>query len=111
VEWIDALQGEVIGLDTAPIIYFIEEHPSYLEAMRYFFGAMERWNSRAITSTITLLEVLVQPFRQNNFAMAVEYRNILLNAANLWTISILFLEDFGNFPIANMWDDANRGRT
>ena len=36
MEWIDGLQGELVGLDTAPLIYFIEEHPTYLESMRYF---------------------------------------------------------------------------
>lgn len=46
MEWVDGLQGEVIGLDTAPIIYLIEEHPIYLEPMRYFFKAMERGKRR-----------------------------------------------------------------
>ncbi len=41
MEWIDGLHGELVGLDTAPIIYFIEEHPAYLESMRYFFEAIE----------------------------------------------------------------------
>jgi hypothetical protein len=30
VEWIEALQGKVVGLDTTPLIYFIEENPTYL---------------------------------------------------------------------------------
>ena len=82
MEWVDRLQGEVIGLDTAPIIYLIEEHPIYLEPMRYFFEALERGSFRAITSTVTLLEVLVQPLRENNVSLAEEYRDILLNASN-----------------------------
>jgi len=88
VEWVDRLQGEVIGLDTAPIIYMIEEHPIYLEPMRYFFEAMGRGIFRAITSTVTLLEVLVQPLRENNVSLAEEYRDILLNASNLRTIGM-----------------------
>jgi len=88
VEWVDRLRGEVIAVDTAPIIYMIEEHPIYLEPMRYFFGAMEKGTFRAITSTVTLLEVLVQPLRENNIALAEEYRDILLNAPNLGTIGM-----------------------
>jgi predicted nucleic acid-binding protein len=88
VEWVDRLQGEIIGLDTAPIIYLIEEHPVYLAPMRYFFQAMERGRFRAITSTVTLIEVLVQPLRENNISLAEEYRDILLNASNLRTISM-----------------------
>lgn len=88
MEWVDRLQGEVIGLDTAPIIYFIEEHPIYLAPMRYFFQALERGSFRAITSTVTLLEVLVQPLRENNVSLADEYRDILLNASNLQTMGV-----------------------
>ena len=88
MEWVDELQGEVVGLDTAPIIYLIEEHPVYLEPMRYFFEAMERGSFRALTSTITLLEVLVRPLRENNVSLAEEYRDILLNAFNLKTMAV-----------------------
>lgn len=28
--WINDLQGKTIGLDTAPLIYFIEENPVYI---------------------------------------------------------------------------------
>lgn len=31
MEWIAQLQGQVVGLDTAPLIYFIEENQTYLE--------------------------------------------------------------------------------
>jgi hypothetical protein len=27
MEWVDGLRGSVVGLDTAPLIYFIEENP------------------------------------------------------------------------------------
>ncbi len=88
MEWIDGLQGELVGLDTAPLIYFIEEHPTYLESMRYFFEAVDRGDFNVITSTVTLLEVLVQPFKHNNPELADEYRDILLNSANLSTAGI-----------------------
>jgi hypothetical protein len=29
VEWIKPLLGHTVGLDTAPLIYFIEKHPQY----------------------------------------------------------------------------------
>ncbi len=88
MEWVDSLQGELVGLDTAPLIYFIEEHPTYLESVRYFFQAVDRGDFKVITSTVTLLEVLVQPLRQNNTDLANEYRDILLNSVNLRTVGI-----------------------
>lgn len=80
MEWITALQGKTIGLDTAPLIYFIEENPAYIEAVRPFFEAMDRAEFLVVTSTVTLLEVMVHPLRRNNKKLAEEYRDILLNS-------------------------------
>lgn len=30
MEWMTQLQGQIVGLDTAPLIYFIEENPVYV---------------------------------------------------------------------------------
>jgi predicted nucleic acid-binding protein len=86
VEWIAALLGEVVGLDTAPLIYFIEEHPTYLETVCPFFEAMDRGEFSVVTSVVTLLEVLVHPFRNGDTQLARQYRDILLNAEGLTTI-------------------------
>ena len=40
-----------------------------------------------ITSTVTLLEVLVHPLRNNNSELAAEYRDILLNS-KLMTVEV-----------------------
>lgn len=42
MEWINDLRGKTVGLDTAPLIYFIEENPAYIETVRFFFEAMDR---------------------------------------------------------------------
>ena len=78
--WIDDLQEKTVGLDTAPLIYFIEENAAYIETVRFFFEAMDRGDFLVVTSTVTLLEVLVHPFRSNNRKVAAEYRDILLNS-------------------------------
>ena len=80
MEWITDLYGKTIGLDTAPLIYFIEENPAYIETVRLFFEAMDRGDFLVVTSTVTLLEVLVHPLRSNNRELATEYRDILLNS-------------------------------
>jgi predicted nucleic acid-binding protein len=87
VEWINDLHGKTVGLDTAPLIYFIEENPTYFGAVRIFFEAMDRGDFLVITSTITLLEVLVHPLRNNNRELAAEYRDILLNS-RLMTLEV-----------------------
>jgi len=80
VEWINELEGKTVGLDTAPLIYFIEENPAYIEIVRFFFEAMDKGDFLVVTSTVTLLEVLVHPLRNNNRELATEYRDILLNS-------------------------------
>lgn len=80
MEWINDLQGKTVGLDTAPLIYFIEENPVYIKAVRLFFEAMDKGNFAVVTTTVTLLEVLVHPLRSNNKELAAEYRDILLNS-------------------------------
>lgn len=87
MEWINGLMGKTVGLDTAPLIYFIEENPTYLDTTKLFFESMDRGDFTVITSTVTLLEVLVHPLRSNNTALAAEYRDILLNS-KLITVEI-----------------------
>ena len=36
MEWLEALRGKVVGLDTTPVIYFIEERPPYAEVVGPF---------------------------------------------------------------------------
>ena len=91
MEWVAALQGKVVGLDTAPLIYFIEENLAYLETVRPFFEAMDHGEFSVVTSVVTLLEVLVHPFRRGDRTLAQQYRDILLNAEGLTTI--LFSQD------------------
>ena len=87
MEWIDDLQEKTVGLDTAPLIYFIEENPAYIETVRFFFEAMDRGDFLVVTSAVTLLEVLVHPLRSNNKELATEYRDILLNS-KLMTLEV-----------------------
>lgn len=88
MEWIAQLQGQVVGLDSAPLIYFIEENPAYLEMTDAFFEAMVRGELRVVTSVITLLEVLVYPLRQGNSILAKQYRDILSDEEGLTTIEV-----------------------
>lgn len=88
MEWIAQLQGQVVGLDTAPLIYFIEQNPTYLEMMRLFFRTLNQGEFRVVTSVVTLPEVLVYPLRQGNTTLAQQYRDILFNAEGLTTIQV-----------------------
>jgi predicted nucleic acid-binding protein len=85
---VDEVRGQRICIDTAPMIYFIEEHAKYREIIRPVFVEIDSGNIEAITSTITLLEVLVHPLRTGNEALAEKYREILLSSESLTTFEI-----------------------
>jgi predicted nucleic acid-binding protein len=88
MEWLRALHGTIVGLDTAPLIYFIEQHPTYLPLLLPFFEAVERGDIQVVTSTLTLTEVLVHPYRDGNPELAERYFHMLLHARNLRTVAL-----------------------
>ncbi len=85
---LEDLEGSVIGLDTAPLIYFIEKHATYHPLLRPFFAGLADGRFTAVTSTITLIETLVHPIRQNRTELAQRYQEILLKASHLTTYSV-----------------------
>ncbi len=61
---------ERIGLDTNVFIYFLEDHPRYGAWCASLFDLIERGYNPAVTSTVTLLELLVQPYREHREELA-----------------------------------------
>ncbi len=85
---LDQLQGAIIGLDTVPLIYFIEKHPTYHPFIRPFFSALADGSFTAVTSTVTLAEVLVLPLRLEQLELVRHYREILLQSQHLTMYSL-----------------------
>ena len=52
-----------VGLDTNVFIFQLEENPRYRELTDLIFTWLEGPQAQAVTSTITMLELLVQPYR------------------------------------------------
>ncbi len=88
MEWIAQARGKIVGLDTAPIIYYIERHSLYIEMLRPFFQAVNKGECALVTSVMSLLEVLVIPIRLDNADLARQYRDILFKTRGLTTMSI-----------------------
>ena len=88
MEWLVQLEGQLVGLDTAPLIYFVEENPNYIALVDTFFTALHRGEFNVVTSAITVTEVLVQPLRSNNVPLSQQYRDILLNSNELTVINV-----------------------
>jgi len=58
----DLPEGARVGLDSAPVIYLIDQAPRYLALVeRFFYKRLDAGLNRAVTSVVTLSEVLVKP--------------------------------------------------
>lgn len=75
-------------IDTAPLIYYIEGHSNYKEKLIELFKANHNGEINFQTSTLTILEVLVQPLRLKKLKLANQYEEILTNSANLVVFDI-----------------------
>ena len=54
-------QIERLAIDSAPIIYFIEEHPRYVGVVEKVFRRIDSGHITAVSSVLTLTEVLTKP--------------------------------------------------
>lgn len=86
--WVEDLRGKTVGLDTAPLIFYIEEHANYGSVLDPFFEAVKQGNIQLVTLTVTLLEVLVQPLKRNDESLAQKYNDILLSSPHIATIPV-----------------------
>ena len=77
-----------IAIDTAPLIYFIEENPIYISIVEPMFLEISRGNLHAFTSQITLIEVLIRPLEENNNRLIKKYTDILCDSENLFLSDI-----------------------
>jgi predicted nucleic acid-binding protein len=77
-----------VALDTVVIIYFIEEHQRYLPVLDPVFAAIDKRRLRAIASSLTLLEVLVVPYRAGNIPLAERYEQVLTRSRGVRLIDI-----------------------
>jgi predicted nucleic acid-binding protein len=85
----DALIGvSRMGLDTPPVIYFVEAHPTYDSLVTEVFLRGSKGLFALITSVITLTEVLTGPIRSGDIHLQREYRNHLLYSTDFTTLSI-----------------------
>ncbi len=85
----DIPEGAVVGLDTAPIIYFLERHPDYGPLVRPLFEArIEAGTNTAVTSTISLAEVLVKPLSTGRNDLIAAYRDLLTNSSRLSLVNV-----------------------
>lgn len=85
----------LVFLDTSAFIYFVEHHPRYSPFCETLFSRIESGKTRAATSTLSLLEVLVQPYRLKNDDLVLKFYALLTSYPHLtWVPMTLNVADY-----------------
>lgn len=83
MELIASIGDGPVALDSAIFIYLMEQHPRYLPLLRPVFERIDRGELLAVTSSLTLLETLIVPYRNGDRELARRYEDILTNGRGL----------------------------
>ena len=86
--FLKGLKSQKVGLDTMIFIYAFKEHPAYLPLLKPFFSVLEKGEIEAVTSTISITECLIQPYRKKDIALAARYMILFRNFPHLSVIPV-----------------------
>ena len=76
------------ALDTAIFIYFIQENPRFLPLVLPLFDEADKGTRELVTSAVTLLEVLVVPYRTGDIQLAKRYELLLTRSRGVRMIEL-----------------------
>jgi len=77
-----------VAVDTAIFIYLIEEEPRFLPHILPLFADVDRGQREVVTSALTLLEVLVVPYRAGNRQLAERYEHLLTRSRGIRMVEL-----------------------
>ena len=78
-----ALQGvSLLLLDTAPVIYLIEQNPAYLDLVKSVFERVDDGRLNAVTTPVTLAECLIYPIKFGLPKLRRDFIDFIVNGTN-----------------------------
>ena len=83
---LDRLQ--TVFIDTAPVIYYIEAHPQFGPLAKKVVDSFRSGRLIALSSVITLVEVLPKPVESGNDELAKKFSNFLKTGKNIKLLEI-----------------------
>ena len=85
-EELDSIRS--IFIDTAPVIYFIEGHPTYGPISKKILEHFVNRNIQPFSSVLTLTEVLVKPVQAQNLDLARSFSDFIRSDFNFKLIDV-----------------------
>lgn len=82
--------SKIVALDTTIFIYYIEQNPKYYSLLDSIFkrSSLKEKSFKIVTSSITLIEVLTKPIREERFDLVEKYQEILLSSDNIFILTL-----------------------
>jgi predicted nucleic acid-binding protein len=80
--------GLSIFMDTAPIIYFIEENPTYSSYVNSIFEKLSEGKIEVVTSVISYMEVLTKPYKLGKVELIETYKEFFCKSKGFSVINI-----------------------
>ena len=80
----------LVTVDTAPIIYLLEDNPHFAEKFYPLFQQIESGRIKAVISPVTIAEVVAGPLSFDNEILANRYFTVLSSAP--WIVQDLTAE-------------------
>jgi predicted nucleic acid-binding protein len=85
----DALSGiDLLGVETAPFIYYTESRPIYFDKMSTIFQRMNQGQFEILCSVITLSETLNKPMKANDQMLVSVYNSLFEDTYGLTLFSV-----------------------
>jgi predicted nucleic acid-binding protein len=84
----DWRRARTLALDTSAFIYHLEAHPTRASRLLPIFKHIESGRGRGVSSTLTFLEVLVQPYRTGDDAKRTALSALLVSFPGMTWISL-----------------------
>jgi predicted nucleic acid-binding protein len=87
-------RGQMIFIDTSPIIYYFEENEKYIGRLAELFDSVYANDVQIVTSMITYIELISYPVKLGNSQLAAKYREYLTNSdtISLYPLNIIASE-------------------
>lgn len=89
---LDSIENNaLVTVDTAPIIYLLEDHPQFAEEFLPLFQMIESGQIQAVVSPVTIAEIVAGPLNNGNEILASRYYEVLTSGSH-WLVQELTAE-------------------
>lgn len=84
----ETIEGDRVYLDANIFIYALEAYPAYTSVIAELFDAIDSGEILAVTSELTIAEVLIKPLAEGNSNLQNAYLDAIQSSDTLLTASI-----------------------